>query len=103
MSEFRAFIARDWQRDVVRLMVSRRRGTHADHLMPDGSWRTVEEGSSSENEGIELPASSVEAIAVALQEFQGHTSHADTEARVLREWLAVEMARVDAALRRPAP
>jgi hypothetical protein len=103
MGEFRAFIAREWQRDIVRLMVSRRIGSHADHLMPDGTWRTVEEGSSLEDEGIELPAGSVEAIAVALQEFQGHTSHADTEARVLREWLAAEMTRVDAALRRPTP
>jgi hypothetical protein len=48
--------------------------------------------------GLLLPAEAVEAIARAVQEFQGHTSHADTEARVLREWLTVERARVDRAL-----
>ena len=44
------------------------------------------------------PIPAIEAIAVAIQEWQGHTSHADTEARVLREWLAAERKRVDRVL-----
>jgi hypothetical protein len=83
-------------RSVVRLAV-----LDADrnaYLMPDGSWQTVAEGELIQDMGVLLPAGSIEAIAVAIAEYQGHTSHADTEARVLREWLAVERARVDKAL-----
>lgn len=86
-------------RDIVTLAV-RDNDQHA-FLMPDGTWLRVDDGAASpERMGIELPASSIEAIAVAIQEWQGHTSHADTEARVLREWLAVERERVDRALLR---
>lgn len=67
-------------------------------LMPDGTWFRPEEGVAVDRMGIELPAGAIEAIAIAVQEWQGHASHADTEARVLREWLAVERERVDRAL-----
>jgi hypothetical protein len=68
-------------------------------LMPDGTWQTFEEGVRVDEVGVVIPAEAVEALAVAIQEWQGHASHADTEARVLREWLAVERERVDRALK----
>jgi hypothetical protein len=71
-----------------------------EYLMRDGSWQVLPEGESSEDIGILIPAGAIEALAVAVAEYQGHTSHADTEARVLREWLAVERARVEKALDR---
>lgn len=68
-------------------------------LHRDGTWQPFEEmGVITDDVGIVIPAGAVEALAVAIEEFQGHTSHADTEARVLREWLAVEQRRVDAML-----
>jgi hypothetical protein len=88
--------ATTWQTNTVRLAIRRNRGLAADYLMPDGTWTSVEEGDVVV--GIELPRGAIEAIAEAIAEWQGHTSHADTEARVLREWLAVERDRVDAAL-----
>lgn len=96
------FEARLWDgpdsfsKNVVTLLVRDQRA----YLMQDGSWQQVPEGKSIEGAGIELPRGSIEAIAIAIQEWQGHTSHADTEARVLREWLAVERARVERALDR---
>ena len=75
-----------------------------EYLNEQGGWSTFkqeDEGTEAKNAGIFLPRESIEAIAIAIQEFQGHTSHADTEAKVLREWLAVEQRRVDAALVRP--
>jgi len=75
-------------------------------LRRDGSWQDeVGEGTAvaQDDLGILLPAEAVEAIALAIDEWQGHTSHADTEARVLREWLTIERNRVDDVLaeRRP--
>lgn len=98
----RGFAARVMQgpdlfaRDVVTLAV--RDNDQRAYLMRDGNWMVVEEGTSSADMGIVLPSGAIEAIAVAIAEYQGHTSHADTEARVLREWLAVERGRVDRAL-----
>jgi len=69
-------------------------------LMRDGTWQRLDEGTVSEDTGIRLPRGSIEAIAVAVQNWQGHASHADTEAKVLREWLAVERERVDRTLGR---
>jgi hypothetical protein len=100
---FDAVVLRDgdgWSRDVVRLGVREKRGTTAAFLMPDGTWHTAGEGETAGQHGLLLPTGSIEAIAEAIQEWQGHTSHADTEARVLREWLAVERARVDRSLER---
>lgn len=77
------------------LLTIRRADT--EYLMRDGSWASIEPGMHVEPDsvGILIPRPAVEAVARALAEWQGHTSHADTEARVLREWLAVERARVD--------
>ena len=84
--------------NTVRLLLRDPHGNRAAYLMPDGKWQEADEATSPEGMGLLLPAEAVEAIARAVQEFQGHTSHADTEARVLREWLTVERARVDRAL-----
>ena len=104
MSRVDAQLFRDhtnWQRNTVTLMVRQRMGTMWAYLLPDGTWRETEDGTSLAEIGITLPADAIEAIARAIQDFQGHASHADTEARVLREWLTVERARVDAALVKP--
>lgn len=84
-------------RDVVLLAV--RDNDRQAYLMPDGNWSVLEEGVAVDV-GITLPAGAIEAIAVAIAEYQGHTSHADTEARVLREWLAIERVRVDLMITR---
>lgn len=86
--------------DTVRLGI---RSPENAYLMADGTWVQVADGSTVENMGIVLPRGAIEAIATAIAEFQGHTSHADTEARVLREWLAIERDRVDAVLERVEP
>lgn len=101
---YRAFVLRSWENsfaDTVRLYMRRRHpgSGRVEYLLSDGTWRVVDEGTEVAEAGLLLPAEAVEAIAVAIEEFQGHTSHADTEARVLREWLAVEQRRVDEALR----
>ena len=88
----------NWAMNTVRLLIRDLHGDRASYLMEDGSWKEADEGTSPEGMGLILPAGAVEAIARACQEFQGHTSHADTEARVLREWLTVERAGVDRAL-----
>ena len=89
----------NWAMNTVRLLVRDPHGNRAAaYLMEDGTWKEADEGTSPEGMGLLLPAGAVEAIARAAQEFQGHTSHADTEARVLREWLAVERGRVDRVL-----
>jgi hypothetical protein len=100
----RAFIQRvGWpgpDGGLIRLLAMDERGAV---LLGDGTWLTVpDNGLYPEKAGILLPASVIEPLAVAIQEFQGHTSHADTEARILREWLAIEQRRVDAVLVREA-
>lgn len=84
-----------FQQNSVRLLV---RDDNDNYLTSDGTWLRGEEATESASYGLRLPAAVIEAIAVAIQAYQGHTSHADTEARVLREWLAVEQRRVDKAL-----
>ena len=88
----------NWAMNTVRLLVRDFHGDRAAYLMEDGTWKEADEGTSPDGMGLLLPAEAVESIARAVQEFQGHTSHSDTEARVLREWLAVERGRVDRAL-----
>ena len=84
-----------FDRNVVTLAVRDRNA----YLMRDGTWRVVPEGERlPDDHGVELPRAAIEAIAVAVQEWQGHTSHADTEARILREWLTVERDRTDRIL-----
>lgn len=104
MSGFKARLLDDpasWAADMIRLAIREDRGNAAVYLMPDGTWKVVEGYGVRlpEEIGILLPRAAIEAIAVAIAEWQGHTSHADTEARVLREWLAVEQRRVDDALK----
>jgi hypothetical protein len=96
----RALVLRTWEdfaRNTVRLLVQDSTGAV---LQEDGTWyRSPDEATSNGKAGVLLPMETVEAIAAAIAEFQGHTSHADTEARVLREWLAVERERVEQVLR----
>ena len=82
----------------VVLAIQRRVGNYYEYLRGDGNWQSIAEGT--RPDGLRIPAEAVEAIAVAVQKYQGHTSHADTEARVLREWLTEERRRVDAVLSR---
>jgi hypothetical protein len=102
MMDFKAWVVEDFGTGTVRLQIGRPRsnGT-AEWLTQNGLWQVVDEGVRlDEGFGIVLPRGSVEAIAVAIQNWQGHASHADTEAKVLREWLAVERDRVDRILGR---
>lgn len=101
MSDYEARVLDDigtWARNTVLLAVRERRGSVAAFLMRDGTWREVGNDLLVPDAGIEIPRAAVEAIAAAIAEWQGHTSHADTEARVLREWLTVERNRVDGLL-----
>lgn len=101
MSEYRVYVMREpWLlQDVVRVYMQRKAGPTYEYLREDGTWEAIAGAEVvPEKAGILLPAAAIEPLTVAIQEFQGHTSHADTEARVLREWLAVEQRRVDAAL-----
>lgn len=101
-STIRAMVGRDdrsFATNTVRLYVAEARGPHSTaHLMADGTWQVVEDGARLDDTGLVLPAAAVDAILEAIEELQGHRSHADTEARVLREWLTVERGRVDAVL-----
>lgn len=100
---FDAAIEREWAMGIgtVRLHLRERIGAHAArYLSPDGTWHQAEEGAGAVDSGIVLPAEAIEAIAAAIELFQGHSSHADTEARVLREWLESERGRVDRILGR---
>ena len=65
-------------------------------------WRPIREGEVLQDgdAGFSFPAEALEAIEQAFERSKGAPSHARTEAAVLREWLAVERARVDEALKR---
>lgn len=96
-----------WRLDRVRIVVWETDGFDSRRfLQADGTWWTeaLDEGTAPDptRVGFVVPAEALEALAVAIQERQGHTSHADTEARVLREWLAVEQRRVDTLIEREA-
>jgi hypothetical protein len=72
------------------------------YLAKDGTWKHIDEGAVfPDDDMFVLPRDSIETLAQACDIFLGHTSHADTEARVLREWLAVEQARVNRVLGNP--
>ncbi len=99
----RAYLARnydDFLRKTVRLMIARRGAPGYEEVwMGGGIWRSIPEGTVTEEPpGVLLPLSAVDAIREAIEEFDGNKSHGATEAKVLREWLAVEQARVDKAL-----
>lgn len=82
------------RRPLVRLAVFDE--AHHAYLMPDGTWQSVDEATAvPADNGLLLPAGAIEAIATAIQQWQGHVSHADTEARVLREWIAADRSLID--------
>lgn len=90
-----------WDKNLVRLVIRRSTPTTHAYLMSDGTWMQFQEGTEVTGEvGVLLPSAALEAIVRCVEEWQGHTSHADTEARVLREWLTVERERVDRVLGR---
>src|SRR6185369_14012629 len=89
-----------WQRDRVRLIVWDDVGfDQRRYLMADGTW-SVSEDPTAAKPGWVVPREAIEGLAQAIQSWQGHAGHADTEARVLREWLEVERGRVDQTLER---
>lgn len=91
----------DFVRGTVRIMIGEERPDGRFHiLLEDGTWVDLEPNeAASEDAGVVLPLSALDALLDALLERKGAASHARTEAAVLREWLAVERARVDAAMR----
>ena len=103
LGSYRAHIfdePRGFLHDTVRLVI---RGPIGEVGMADGTWTVIPEGEDiPEGAGWEFPRAAIEEIARAIADWQGHTSHTDTEARILREWLAAERTRVDLVLdRRP--
>lgn len=95
--------------DRVRLIIRDRDWGEIRYLASDGTWSTATATPLSFNVddppagqpipmGIDLPREAVEAIAEACEIFLGHASHGATEAKVLREALDVERARVDRML-----
>ena len=90
-----------WDRNLVRLIVRRRIGYSTEYLMENGTWERFEEGNTvTGGVGVLLPRAALDAVALGIEQWQGHTNHSDTEARVLREWLKSEKDRVDTFLAR---
>lgn len=88
-----------WDTNEVVLQIREERHDLASFLMADGTWQTVKETESlPEASGLTLPRGAVKAIAKAISEFLSGSLDSDTEAKVLREWLAVEQRRVDKTL-----
>lgn len=79
----------------VRLLVAQDRGDDVDMLMQDGTWRTVERGTVTDEAGLVIPTEAVGAVLDALRAFVGERGPTEGEVRVLREWLAHERGRVD--------
>lgn len=67
------------------------------YLMPDGNFKTVNEGEIADD-GLVLPNSSARAILKAFQDYVGIVSPSSQENKVLREWLDLEKERVDKIL-----
>jgi hypothetical protein len=91
----------------AKLMLGRRWAGGADvlRITEDGLlFTTVEEGMATPPDaGLDLPVEALNAIAKAIEAFQGDTGHAATEVRVLREWLTEERARVDKLIHLDGP
>lgn len=64
-------------------------------LLEDGTFTTIEREVHSERAGLVLPYEALTAVFEALESWKGLQSHQATEAKVLREWLNAERARVD--------
>lgn len=111
MKRIQAMIVRDaagFARDEVRLLLLEDLVTRHLFLCSDGIWREAEAGERPSmpedvEMGIALPASAVEELAGAIEDFRGQATHGATEAKVLREALQVERDRVDAVLARVIP
>src|SRR3989337_1344364 len=88
LGSYRAHIfdePRGFLHDTVRLIV---RGPIGEVGMADGTWTVIPEGEDiPEGAGWEFPRAAIEEIARAIADWQGDTSHADTEGRIFREWL----------------
>lgn len=100
---YQAFIERRWDdplEDVVRLHVITpfRVDRHRSYLTETGAWYDAVEGMQATASGIVLPREALKAIVLAIKEFRGDLVDESTEAKVLREWLAVERRRVDEVL-----
>jgi hypothetical protein len=90
-----------WDQNLVRLVIRRSNQYSTAFLMENGTWMEFSEGTRpAENVGVLLPRAAIEAVVTGIEEWQGHTNHSDTEARVLREWLKSEKDRVDGFLTR---
>lgn len=96
----------DFQRDRVRLAMREENLRGYRYLLADGTWSEwidPEERLAGEplpEMGISIPRESLEAIATAIDEFQGAATHGPTAEKILREALDVERRRVDEALER---
>ena len=69
-------------------------------LNAKGTAFPVEEGVVPDGPTLRLPAEALPALFAAVESMKGYPMNAVTEASVLREWLAVEMARVSKVLER---
>lgn len=69
-------------------------------LRGDGTVQIVPEGGAPDPNNIVLPSDAIEPIRVAIERWQGGAGNPVVEAKVLREWLAVERGRVDKVLAR---
>ena len=89
-------------RDIYRLHVWRRlRTDDVELLLEDGTWATVPSGTViPENAGFVIPGQIFDDVFDAFLEYKGYKSHEPTEVKVLREWLNLEKARVDALVTR---
>lgn len=90
-----AGITEDWPSGTVRVFIGNQRPDgHSELLMEDGTWLTVETGTTTDRAGILLPRPALDALLDELTRWKGLATHQATEAKVLREWLAVERERV---------
>ena len=96
MSAWRAFVREEWALERARLLVVQDRGADVDMLMQNGTWRTVPQGTTTDEAGLVIPTDAVGAVLDALKAFVGERGPTEGEVRVLREWLAHERGRVDA-------
>ena len=87
----------NWYLNTIRLMlVNETINNGAEIVMADGTVKYFPDLSVlSDDMGIVIPKSAVNAILEAFAEWQGRSSDSKTEVAVLREWLAVEKDRVD--------
>lgn len=104
MNEWKANVIQDPSLFItgqVRVLVGRERQDGFEYLLPGGgSWIDSFENATPPDAptvGFVVPAGALNALTEALVKHQGDSLPSAGEVRVLREWLAVERARVDAA------